>query len=97
MNTLSPNQILLIYAWFPLSVMIFLLLLIARFYQNLTGENTRYYLFAVPIVIFGVAAAHYANIDRVMGDPAGDLLLFLGGLVLGYLSIRLYRQMTEGR
>ncbi len=82
MNTSQINQILLVAAWFPLSGLLFIMLLIARFYENLTGEPTRYGFFAVPIILFGVAAAHYASLAQVMGDPLGDFLLFLAGVVL---------------
>jgi Flp pilus assembly protein TadB len=97
MSALNLNQLLMIYVWFPLAVLLAIMLLVARFYQNLTGESTRYYLFGVPIVLFGLASAHYANIDQVIGDPTGDLLLFLGGTVLIILCVVLYRQMTTGR
>lgn len=97
MDMWSPNQILTIYLWFPLAVLLSVLLLIARFYQNLTGENMRYPLFVVPILLFGLASAHYANIDQVVGDPLGDLLWFAGGGALLFLSLALYRQMTAGR
>ncbi len=91
------SQIFTIYGWFPLAVLLTIVLLVGRFYQNLTGENTRYKLFAVPIVLFGVASASYASANRVVGVLAGDLLLAAGGLVLSLLCMRLYRQMTAGR
>ncbi len=97
MNTLNLNQVLLIYAWFPLAALLSVILLIARFYQNQAGENTRYPAFAAPIVLYGLAAAHYAHINRVMGDPVGDVLMFAGGVILTVLCIALYRRMTAGR
>ncbi len=97
MDTLSLLQLLTIYAWFPLAALLAIVLLMARFYQNLTGENTRYRFFVLPMVIFGLASAYYASIDRALGDPLGDVLLFLGGAALLYLCVNLYRQMTAGR
>ena len=97
MDTLNFNQVLTVYAWFPLAVLLSIMVLIARFYQNLSGEKTYYYLFAVPIILFGVAFAYYASIDQVFGDPLGDFLLFLGGVILLAMSLMLYRQMTTGR
>lgn len=97
MDSLSLNQLLTIYAWFPLVALLFIILLIARFYQKLTGDNTHYPLFGVPIVLYGVAAAHYADVNQVMDDATGDLLMFAGGLILALLCVALYRQMTTGR
>ena len=97
MDTLSLNQLLTIFSWFPLTVLLSIMLLIARFYQNLSGEKTRYYLFFIPMVIFGLAFAHYASIDQTFGNPEGDFLLFLGGATLVILCMNLYRKMTAGR
>jgi hypothetical protein len=97
MGTLNLNQILLIYTWFPLAALLAIILLIARFYQNQAHESTRYPLFALPVVLFGLAAAHYANLNLVTGDAVGDLLMFTGGVVLAVLCVALYRQMTAGR
>lgn len=97
MDLSTVNQILQIFSWFPLAALLSILLLIARFYQNLTGEATRFSLFAVPIVLFGMAVVHYASIDQVMGSAPGDILMFFGGLVLMTLCFSLYRQMTMGR
>jgi len=53
MDVARLNQVLAIFAWFPLAVLLAIVLLIARFYQRLTGENTRYPLYAAPILLFG--------------------------------------------
>ncbi|GAB4569767.1 MAG: hypothetical protein Kow0077_02810 [Anaerolineae bacterium] len=91
------NQVLTVYAWFPLAMLISTLLLIARFYSRQTQERTYYGLFTVPIVLFGIAAAHYAVTNRVMGSPLADVLMMVGGVSLGGLCLHLYRQMTAGR
>ncbi len=90
-------QFLTIYAWFPLAVLLAILLMVARFYQNLTGERTRYALYSLPIVLFGLAAAQYARMTRTSGEPIADLLLALGGAILLWLCVSLYRRMTAGR
>jgi Na+/H+ antiporter NhaC len=90
-------QFLMIYAWFPLAVLLAILLMVARFYQNLTGEQTRYALYGLPIILFGLGAAEYARIARASGDPVADLLLALGGGILLWLCVTLYRRMTAGR
>lgn len=97
MTVISPNQILLLYIWFPLAAVLAILLLIARFYQNFSGDRTYYLLYLVPLVLFGAASVRYASIDRVSGDTAADLMLGAAGIVLIGLSIRLYYLMTSGR
>jgi hypothetical protein len=97
MNAITAHQILTIISWFVLAALLAFMLLIGRFYQNVTGERTRYWIFSIPIVLFGLASARYAFIDRVSGDVLGDLLLFGGGLVLAGMCIYLYNLMTAGR
>jgi len=97
MDVARLNQVLAIFAWFPLAVLLAIVLLIARFYQRLTGENTRYPLYAAPILLFGLAAADYAIAGRSGGTPLGDGLMFAGGAILLALCLSLYRQMTAGR
>jgi hypothetical protein len=91
--SLSPNQFLTLYLWFPLAALLFFLLLIARFYQKFSGERTYFRLFLLPVVIFGAAAVRYASIDRLMGDPVGDMLMAAAGIILTGLCVTLYRVM----
>jgi hypothetical protein len=93
----SLNQLLILYTWFLLAAFIFLFLLIARFYQNFSGENTHFRLFIVPIILFGAAAVRYTSIKQVTRDPLADLLSAAAGFTLLVLSISLYRWMTGGR
>jgi hypothetical protein len=97
MTTISLHQALTIFSWFALAVLLVILLLIARFYENMSGEKTRFWLFGAPIVIFGMASARYAFIDRMTGDLLGDVLWMLGGIVLAGMCILLYNLMTSGR
>ena len=93
MISLSLNQFLILYLWFPLAALLFFLLLIARFYQKFSGERTFFRFFLVPVVLFGGAVVRYASIDQVIGDPVGDLLLAVAGVVLVGLCFTLYRLM----
>lgn len=97
MITITPNQILLLYTWFPLAAVVALMLLIARFYQKFSGDRTYYMLYFIPLVLFGVGAVRYASLDQIAGDFVGDLLLGTAGIILISLSILLYRCMTAGR
>lgn len=97
METISLTQLLTIFAWFFLALLLAFFMLIGRFYQKLTQEQTYYQWFAVPILLFGAAAAHYAGLNRAMGDVFGDVMLALGGGILIVLCVHLYRLMTTGR
>lgn len=97
MNTLSLNQFLMLYIWFPLAALLFFLLLIARFYQKFSGVKTHFQYFLVPVVLFGAASVRYASVNLIAGDALADLMFALGGLILIALCITLYRVMIVGR
>jgi hypothetical protein len=94
---ITPNQILLLYSWFPLAAVIAILLLIARFYQQFSGDRTYYTLYLLPLILFGAGSVRYASIDQIAGDAVGDLLMGTAGALLIGLSVWLYHQMTNGR
>ncbi len=97
MTPLSLNQFLMLYNWFPLAALLFLLLLIARFYEKFSGEQTYFRLFSLPIMLFGAATVRYASVNRMAGDGWADGLMAVGGVVLIALCLFLYRRMTAGR
>ncbi len=94
MDTFSAHQALTVFSWFLLAVLLVLLLLIARLYQKISGKRTFFWAFAAPIMLFGVASARYAFADRVGGDPVGDVLWAVSGLLLIGLCGYLYYAMT---
>jgi hypothetical protein len=94
---LSLNQFLMLYIWFPLSALLFLLLLIARFYEKFSGEQTHFRLFAAPIALFGAATVRYASVNRMAGDVWADGLMAVGGIILVALCLFLFQRMTAGR
>ncbi len=77
-----------------LAVLVVFVTLIARFYQRFAGETTYFYLFAVPILLFGLQAIRQTNYPN---DPLGDLLAAAAGVSLIALCLLLYRRMTTGR
>ena len=97
MDNPSIHQFLTIVTWLALSMLLVLLALIARKYETLSGERTYYRLFAVPVLAFAGAALRQVQTDQITGDPAADLFLLAGGLVLAGLCLNVYRRMTSGR
>jgi hypothetical protein len=97
MSMLALNQVLLLYTWFALAGVLFFFLLIARLYQQFSGERTFYRLFIAPLILFGLAVVRYNSIDQVTHDVPGSALAALAGLLLIGLCARLYHQMTSGR
>ncbi len=97
MTAITAHQALTIFSWFAAAILLTILLLIARFYQNVSGDRTFFWLFAAPIIIFGMASARYASLTQVNGDPLGDSLWLFGGVVLAGMCIYLYNLMTSGR
>lgn len=97
MDSNSAHQLLTIYTWFGLSAFIFLMALIARFYQRLSSQRTYYQLFIIPVVAFAAATIRFSSQDRITGDILGDSMLLVGGASLAVLCLHMYRLMTSGR
>ncbi len=94
MSTESFSQLLTLYSWFPLAALLFFLLLIARLYERFSGEKTRYRLFVIPIVLFGIHTVYQTN--QASGDSfIMGLLPAVGGLLLIGLCVQLYRKMMD--
>jgi hypothetical protein len=87
----------MIYTWFPLAVLLLLLLLIARFYEKFSGKRTYFRWYVVPVILFGAAMARYASVGQLAGDRLGDVISALAGVVLLLLTVSLYRLMAAGR
>lgn len=93
MTSVSLNQFLMLFMWFPLAALLMLMLLVARFFQKFSGHYTYFRLFILVIVLFGGAMVRYASVDRIAGDAPGDVMLGVGGVVLIGLSVHLMRVM----
>ena len=94
---ISAVQVLLLVTWLGIGGMLFLLTLIARFYEVSSGIRTYYQGYLLPLFLFTFANIRYIWLDRWGGDTAGDVLLFFAGAVLISLCLDLYRKMTQGR
>ncbi|WP_119068068.1 hypothetical protein [Aggregatilinea lenta] len=97
MNWSDVHQILTLVSWLLVAAFIFILSLIARFYEQMASQRTYYQLFAVPLVVFGAAALRTIVDGKVAGDGWLDLLLLVGGVCFAVLAHHTYRLMTSGR
>lgn len=97
MNWSDVHQALTLVSWIFVAAFILILSLIARFYEQMASQRTYYQLFAVPVLVFGVAAMRIIVEDKVAGDAWLDLLLLVGGVSLAVLARHTYRLMTSGR
>ena len=97
MAAVSVSQFVMLYSWFVLAGVLLFLLLIARFYQRFSNENTYFRLFILPIVLFGMSTVRYASINQIAGDSFGDVLTILAGVSLVVQCIFLYHLMTRNR
>jgi hypothetical protein len=93
----SVSQFVMLYSWFALAGILVFLLLIARFYQRSSNEQTYFRLFVLPIILFGMSTVRYASINQVAGDGLGDALTILAGLSLVVQCVFLYHLMTRNR
>lgn len=95
MTSVSLNQFLVLYAWFPLAALLLFMMLIARFYEQFSGQRTFFRFFPIPVVLFGAAAVRYASINQTHDDQIGAVLMAAAGLLLIALSGNLYRVMLK--
>jgi hypothetical protein len=97
MGNVTIHQIATICIWFGLSALLYLMALIARFYERLSGQRTYYWLFSIPVITLAVATIAMTRRDVVAGDVVADAFLFVSGITLGTLCVHVYRLMTSGR
>lgn len=92
------TAVLSLYAWGMAAAIVFFLYLIARFFEEKAGQRSYYGLFLVPIVVLVLGALEYALYGQdLVGDMLGDILLFVGGVVLMIAGGNLLRLMVGGR
>jgi hypothetical protein len=85
-------------SWIGVGLLCFFLWKIARFYERSSGESARAWLFALPMVLLPAGAAcHLLTGTSFVGVPAGDLLLFAGGVILVLASSMLQQIMVGGQ
>lgn len=97
METIVISQIALLIFWFALALLMFIMALIARFYEANTNQPTYYRWYVLPVLCVGLSSARYVSLHQWGSDLLADSLMFVGGLLLLGLCLRLYYSMTSGR
>ncbi len=96
MDTVSSlHQFLVLYTWFPLTVLLAVMLLIARFYQKFSGEETYYWLYLLAIILFGALFVRIASVEFGFVDLLTNLLSAIVGILMLFLSLLLYFRMMN--
>lgn len=95
MDAVTLSQILSLYSWFPLVILLSIYLLIARFYHRFSGKRTLSWLFGIPVLLYGAAFIRYASIEQMSDDIWGNILADLAGVSLLLLSTSLFLQMRQ--
>lgn len=89
--------VLTLYSWGGVSVLLFFLFAIARFFERKSSRRSFYSLFLLPILLFMGSAVRYLVIGGFVGDLWGDLGRILGGVLVCGLGLYLLNLMTGGR
>ena len=91
-------NLLTLFIWSGIAILLLLINRIARFYQLTTGVRSHHQLFFVPMILFYAGVGRYILINsRFAGDVLGDFFFFLGGISLSTIGYHLLRLMTGGR
>jgi hypothetical protein len=90
-------SILTLYTWGGVSVLLFFLFAIARFFERKSSRRSYYPLFLLPVLLFLGSALRYLIIGDFVGDLWGDLGRVLGGVLAFGLGYFLLNLMTGGR
>jgi hypothetical protein len=92
------KAVLATYAWIVVGVLFFFLWRIAGFYERASGQRVGHRFVVLPGALLAAGAIWYLRRDSdFVGQPVGDLLLFLGGVTLLLFSNRLQKLMTGER
>ena len=96
---ISINLVLMTYSWVIISILLFFLFLIARFYERKAHQKSHYQLFFLPLGLFLLGTLRYDFLfaGNFVGDLFGDLLFFAGGVATTILGYHLLNLMTGGR
>ncbi len=91
------GSILTLYTWGGISILLFFLFAIARFFERKSSRQSFYQLFLLPAVLFIGGALRYCLVGDFVGDPLADLGRAIGGALVCALGYFLLKLMTGGR
>jgi len=91
------GSILTLYTWGGISILLYFLFAIARFFERKSSRQSLYQFFLLPIVFFMGSALRYAFAGDFVGDPLADLGRVIGGAAVIGLGYFLLQLMTGGR
>jgi hypothetical protein len=92
------EYILAIWSWVGIGVLVVFLWRIAYFYQKTSGQRVGYYFLVVAALLLAGGAVWYLAADvGFTGEPAADMLLFGGGVLIFVFGGRLQELMTGER
>lgn len=98
-------QILTLYSWGVVCVLLLFLYRIARFFdqrllKKASGQKRQstYPLVLLPLILFATSAIIYTvSGTEIVGNSAADLMRILGSLILGFVGYSLLNTMMGGR
>ena len=93
----SVHQLISLYLWFLIGVILTIYLLLARLYESSTSKTFHHWGFLIPILAFGAALILEAASDDFASNQVKDAMWALGGMSVLVLSIRLYWRMMVKR
>ena len=89
---------LTVYSWAVIGILIVFLGRIAYFYEKTSGQRVSYCFLLLPALLLAAGAIWYLVYNKeFIGQPIGDLLLFVGGVLLCLFGARLQGSMTGER
>lgn len=91
------GNILTLYIWGGIAVLLFFLFAIARFFERKSSRRSFYPLFLLPVVFFAGSALRYFVVGDFVGDLWGDIGRIIGGALVCGLGYFLLNLMTGGR
>jgi predicted membrane protein len=90
MTELTLLQIIEIYAWIVMCIIMIFMAAIANFYQKKFGVKTFYYFYIVPIIVLFAAAIQFNYHNTFLSE----LIEFLGSVTSFLASYYLFRIMV---
>jgi hypothetical protein len=90
-------KIIALYTWGGVSILLFFLFAIARFFERKSARKSFYPLFLLPVLLFLGSALRYLFVGDFVGDLWGDLGRVIGAVLVCGLGYFLLNLMTGER